>query len=841
MSLLDTAKNLLQGQNRYRLEVQGCSDLLDVEHFTGREAASDTYRYQITFTCSAQDLSAQQLLRRNASLTFSAPINNLMGLATQPSVAKRVHGVVTDFRRLSGSADEARYQLVIEPFFALLRHQIRSHRFFINQSIPDVVEQILREHNFKGWEFEFHLEKEYPKREQINQINESDRQFIERLLSEVGIFYRFGLQDDTQTEVLHFTDSQRGYVYDKTLPLNSPSGLSDNHVDSVWGLSLRHQVVESTVFAKDYNHRLAEDTLISAVADMTRGDGEKINYGDVYHYKGRHLTRGDKIRPETETANFWARLDHERFLARQTLLRGESSAADLTPLLVLSIQDNPLSSTLPSVFKSPILITRLRFTASRDKALTVRFDAVPYTESLCWRPDLKPRPVIAGTLMARVTSAKDHDIYAHQNEHGFYWVKFDADRDDKTKGYESMPVRLAKPYAGDTYGMHFPLIQGTEVAIAFHEGDPDRPYIAHALHDSRHPDHVTDKNNTRNVIRTPANNKLRMEDKRGQEHIKLSTEYDGKTQLNLGHLVNAEREQRGDGFELRTDSWGAIRAGKGLFITTDKQDKAGGDVLAMEEAVAQLKQAQQLTESLKEAAKIAKAELADLQTQKILLSDTLHELKQSALLVSSPEGIAHTSPKSIQLSSGENIIATAQKSADFSIAKKFTVAAGEIISLFAQKLGIKIFANQGKISIEAQHDEMSLDALKDLSISSHDGKVIIKAKKEIILTSGGGYIRIADGSVECAAPDKIIERGAVWQKFGGQSINTAMQSWESSEFAVKPQFVSYDKEAQIDLSHPVGIIADGTKSSSTSDTLGNVSEQKGLGLDKLNIEFNDKK
>ncbi|WP_272670716.1 type VI secretion system Vgr family protein [Providencia sp. PROV147] len=840
MSLLDTAKNLLQGQNRYRLEVQGCSDLLDVEHFTGREAASDTYRYQITFTCSAQDLSAQQLLRRNASLTFCAPINNLMGLATQPSVAKRVHGVVTDFRRLSGSADEARYQLVIEPFFALLRHQIRSHRFFINQSVPQVVEQILREHNFKGWEFEFHLEKAYPKREQINQINESDRQFIERLLSEVGIFYRFSLQDETQTEVLHFTDSQRGYVYDKTLPLNSPSGLSDNHVDSVWGLSLRHQVVESSVFAKDYNHRLAEDTLISAVADMTHGDGEKTNYGDVYHYKGRHLTRGDKIRPETETANFWARLDHERFLARQTLLRGESSAADLTPLLVLSIQDNPLSSTLPSVFKSPILITRLRFTASRDKALTVRFDAVPYTEALCWRPALKPRPVIAGTLMARVTSAKDHDIYAHQNEHGFYWVKFDADRDEKTKGYESMPVRLAKPYAGDAYGMHFPLIQGTEVAIAFHEGDPDRPYIAHALHDSRHPDHVTDKNNTRNVIRTPANNKLRMEDKRGQEHIKLSTEYGGKTQLNLGHLVNAEREQRGDGFELRTDSWGAIRAGKGLFITTDKQDKAGGDVLAMEEAVAQLKQAQQLTESLKEAANVAKAELADLQTQKELLSETLNELQQSALLVSSPEGIAQTTPKSIQTSAGENIINTARKNADFSIAKKFTVAAGEIISLFAQKLGIKIFANQGKVAIEAQHDEMFLDALKDISISSHDGKVIIKAKKEIILTSGGGYIRIAEGTVECSAPDKIIERGAVWQKFGGQSINEAMQSWESSEFAVKPQLVNLGDLGSPHLPKPVGIYAEGTKSTSASDAQGNLSERKGLGLDQLDIKLDGK-
>ncbi|EMF4352537.1 type VI secretion system tip protein VgrG [Providencia rettgeri] len=771
MSLLDTAKNLLQGQNRYRLEVQGCSDLLDVEHFTGREAASEPYRYQITFTCSAQDLSAQQLLRRNASLTFSAPINNVMGLATQPSVAKRVHGVVTDFRRLSGSADEARYQLVIEPFFALLRHQIRSHRFFINQSVPQVVEQILREHNFKGWEFEFHLEKAYPKREQINQINESDRQFIERLLSEVGIFYRFSLQDETQTEVLHFTDSQRGYVYDKTLPLNSPSGLSDNHVDSVWGLSLRHQVVESSVFAKDYNHRLAEDTLISAVADMTHGDGEKTNYGDVYHYKGRHLTRGDKIRPETETANFWARLDHERFLARQTLLRGESSAADLTPLLVLSIQDNPLSSTLPSVFKSPILITRLRFTASRDKALTVRFDAVPYTEALCWRPALKPRPVIAGTLMARVTSAKDHDIYAHQNEHGFYWVKFDADRDDKTKGYESMPVRLAKPYAGDTYGMHFPLIQGTEVAIAFHEGDPDRPYIAHALHDSRHPDHVTDKNNTRNVIRTPANNKLRMEDKRGQEHIKLSTEYGGKTQLNLGHLVNAEREQRGDGFELRTDSWGAIRAGKGLFITTDKQDKAGGDVLAMAPAISLLKGANNQLTNWGEITKQHKNAPPEQDSLKAL-QENAENLASPAVLMHATDGIGLVTEQSILLQSAQAHYAQSMGEMHIASGEHISINASQKISLLSQKEGVRFVSGNGPFEIESHADKLDAIALKDITVQSTQGHIQLTAKNGITLGCGGGYIRIApDGQIEIHSPSRISLKGQhVWDGPQGQDF-----------------------------------------------------------------------
>ncbi|EKT64475.1 DUF2345 domain-containing protein, partial [Providencia burhodogranariea] len=267
----------------------------------------------------------------------------------------------------------------------------------------------------------------------------------------------------------------------------------------------------------------------------------------------------------------------------------------------------------------------------------------------------------------------------------------------------------------------------------------------------------------------------------------------------------------------------------------------GGDVLAMSEAIAQLKQAQQLAGSLKEAADIAKAELADLQTQKDLLSETLNELKQSALLISSPEGIANSSPKSIQFSSGENIITTAQKNADFSIAKKFTVAAGEIISLFAQKLGIKIFANQGKIAIEAQHDEMSLDALKDLSISSHDGKVIIKAKKEIILTSGGGYIRIADGTVECTAPDKIIERGEVWQKFGGKSINEAMRSWESSEFAIQPKVILPSTKQASQAIRSVDVVANDTKEINTTDTMGKTTQQDSLGLDNIQIELNQKK
>ncbi|EOW6674165.1 type VI secretion system protein TssL, short form [Cronobacter dublinensis] len=298
---------------------------------------------------------------------------------------------------------------------------------------------------------------------------------------------------------------------------------------------------------------------------------------------------------------------------------------------------------------------------------------------------------------------------------------------------------------------------------------------------------VTEKNSTRNVIRTPANNKLRMEDKRGEEHIKLSTEYGGKTQLNLGHNVDAGRSLRGEGAELRTDKWVSVRGGAGVFITADKQPSASGMMLDMSAALSQLQQAQSLAESLSSAAEVAKAELADLQTQKTLLSETLTELKKSALLMSAPAGIVQVTPKSLQLSAGENITATSGGNTDFSILKKLTVAAGERISLYAQKLGIKLLASKGKVEIQAQGDEMTLDALKDIRVSSSEGKIIISAKKEIILTSGGGYIRIADGTVECAAPDKIIERGAVWQKFGGKSISQAAQEWDSAEFAVTPK------------------------------------------------------
>ncbi len=771
MSLTDTLNTMMptvagKALNRYRLDIPSCTADIDVEDFSGSEAMSELYSYTINFTSADRNIDARQMLSKPATLTMGA--GHLLSLTER----KVVHGVVTHFERTGGSADEAQYCLVLEPFLALLGNQFRTHRFFVSKSVPEVVTEVLKEHGLKGWEYEFTLKADYPKREQINQYQENDLAFIERLLAEVGIFYFFSLQPDTQTEVVHFADKQSAWTFGKTLPLNSPSGANDNAADSVWGIHVWHNVVAHTVTASDYNHREAQNVLTSAPADMTRGDGEGNTYGDVYHYRPHHLERGDKINPVAETGNFWARLEHERFLSTQTTVTGSSTDHTLGPAQVLTITETAVPPTLPRETENGVVVISAGYTASRQNALRVEWAAMPYYENRCWRPAAKKRPVVSGTLTARVTSAKDNDIYAWQDAAGLYRVKFDADRDDKRQGMESMPVRFAKPYGGDKYGFHFPLIQGTEVAIAFHEGDPDRPYIAHAMHDSRHVDHVTELNSTRNVLRTAGLNKLRMEDKRGEEHIKLSTEYGGKTQLNLGHNVNASRVLRGEGAELRTNDWVSVRGGKGILFTADAQPDVGSKMLEMDRAVEQLEQALTQARSLQVAAKGAKATVSDIDSQKTLNS-SLKYLKMPGILASAPAGIGILSPETVRLASGgASIGLMSGKNTDISAGQSFTVAASAAVSLFAQGSGMRLFAGAGKVDIQAQGDAMDLSALQDITIDSGQGSVKVNASQELILSCGGAYIKFSGGNIELGCPGNILLKAANVNQTGPASLDT---------------------------------------------------------------------
>nr|WP_154324519.1 type VI secretion system Vgr family protein [Pantoea sp. 201603H] len=814
--------------SHHLLAVKACNATLDVLAFEGTEALSRPFSYRIEFTSGDHAISKEMMLMQPASLTLQAPVDQGFGIKIQQPV-RVMQGVVSGFERLGTSKDETHYALTLQPRLALLD---RSHQNAIYQdmSVPQIVEKILRErHNMRGQDFLFSLSKEYPRREQVMQYGEDDLRFISRLLGEVGIWFRFTTDARLNIDVVEFYDGQQGYEKGLTLPSVPPSGQHDRGVESVWEMASHHNVVQKQVSTRDYNYRQATDEMNTRV-DATRGDG--TTYGDAYHYADNYLTAGSAYdrNPAPESGAFYARIRHERYLNGQTRLSALTSCATLSPGRVLQVTGG---NEVTDNFSQGTLVTALTSHARRDKSFEIHFSGIPDSADFGFRPEPGSRPVMAGTLPARVTSTTENDTYGHIDKDGRYRVSMLFDRDNWETGFESLWVRQSRPYAGDTYGLHLPLLAGTEVAIGFEDGNPDRPYIAGVLHDSAHGDHVTIRNYKRNVLRTPANNKIRLDDERGKEHIKVSTEYGGKSQLNLGHLVDGDRQQRGEGFELRTDSWGAIRAQKGIFISADGQARAQGDVLEMGAAVARLSAALVEMESLAASARQAHALAADVGRQQKLLKQKIEQLHEEVILGSAPKGMALVSGEDMQLSARDNLTLTAGRQLDVGAQKDITLSAGKGLSLYSRE-GAKLFSSHNDIDIQAQGGNITSWSTEDTHISS-GRKLVVTAQDELTLICGGGYIKIKGGNVEIGGPGKLLIKNAGIKKGGSGSLQGVMKSFEPSTFDEK--FV---------ITHPISgkplanqnydiHLPDGSVLSGKTDNLGNSSLITSKAVDGLKI------
>ncbi|HCJ9328158.1 TPA: type VI secretion system tip protein VgrG [Escherichia coli] len=802
---------LIFDHSHHKLKIRGLQSPVDVLTFEGREQLSTPFRYDIEFTSTDKAIAPESVLMQDGAFSLTVP--PVQGMPVQAPL-RTLYGVITGFKHLSTSRDETRYEVRLEPRMALLARS-RQNAIYQNLTVPQIVEKILRErHQMRGQDFVFNLKSAYPAREQVMQYGEDDLTFISRLLSEVGIWFRFATDARLKIEVVEFYDDQSGYERGLTLPLRHPSGLFDGETEAVWGLNTAYSVVEKSVTTRDYNYREATAEMMTEQHDATGGDN--TTYGEAYHYADNFLQKGDK--EAAESGAFYARIRHERYLNEQAILKGQSTSSLLTPGLEIRVQGDDA----PAVFRKGVLITGVTVSAARDRSYELTFTAIPYSERYGYRPALIPRPVMAGTLPARVTSTVKNDTYAHIDKDGRYRVNLDFDRDTWKPGYESLWVRQSRPYAGDTYGLHLPLLAGTEVSIAFEEGNPDRPYIAGVKHDSAHTDHVTIQNYKRNVLRTPANNKIRLDDERGKEHIKVSTEYGGKSQLNLGHLVDAGKQQRGEGFELRTDLWGAVRAKKGIFISADAQDKAQGQVREMAPAMAILDGAQSQMKSLSTDAQTANADPADLSSQIALLQQSVKDLTQAAILLSAPKGMAIASGEHLQLAAAKNVIANAGNNADVGVVKNMFIGVGQALSVFVRKAGIKLFANKGAISVQAQNDLMELLAQKSIVITSTEDEIKITAKKKITLNGGGSYIRLDACGIEAGTPGEYNVKAGYYGRKPKAKLTPELMAFpviESGEFNAKFLFTDDDGLPYANTKY-IACFSDGTQKEGITDENG---------------------
>ncbi|MBI0035850.1 type VI secretion system tip protein VgrG [Gilliamella sp. B14448G11] len=917
------------GHNRYTLNIDGLPAEVSILQVEGNEQLNQPWHYTITFTCSDKQLSVESFLNQNARLSFNPanssrlsdfatqglnalnsltsanpldalkhseplkqldklkqsnpldslnsltqfnPLNPLNSLLSQSGSRTLYGGVITQFSQLSVSNDEARYQVVLSSQLAKLA---LSHNcaIFQNQSVISVVEEVLRGHGYTGIDYRLALKEQYPEREFITQWQESDLEFIQRLLADVGVYFRFETHGEHNCDVLVISDYEQGYLQVADIVYKQPSGTLDNGVESVWDMTLHSQMVEASVTVQDYNYRDAQANLLGEVNSQRK---DNTTYGTDYHYdehykglnsngsntnnndinnynsnddensgdidtddsQGSNGNSNDNDNNSDNTNNsnsnnnssdinsnqantgngvesgeWYARIRHEHAISRQIVIRGKSNQANLAPGQHIRIKGSAIAG-----IDEGIMILTVQGQGNRSEAYELSFTAIPYQPLKPYRPEPIPFPTIDGTLPARVTSP-NNDTYGYIDTQGRYRVKFNFDLKEWRNGEESLWLRLAKPYAGSTYGFHFPLIDGTEVAVAFTNGNPDRPYIAHAMHDSQHPDHVTTINKHRNVIRTPANNKLRMDDKRGQEHIKLATEY-GKTQLNIGHLVDQNKEQRGEGFELRTDEWGAIAANKGLYLTSQTEPKAQGKQLDMQGAITQLENALSIAKALQNAATASEAHGADTDSQEQLKA-TLTQLAQSGIIAYAQEGIALTSPENIQLSTSNSVSMTSENQTDINALKNITVSSGESIGLFAHKSGMKVFANQGDVNVQAQNANLNMAAKQDIKIDSVDGKLTVTASEELTLMCGGSYIKLSSAGIELGTADNVYIKSNALQKMGPKTIQVDSLALPDliGDYAIK--FICKDETGKIYANETyIATLPDGRKVQGQTDKKG---------------------
>ncbi|RSN76006.1 DUF2345 domain-containing protein, partial [Acinetobacter haemolyticus] len=439
---------------------------------------------------------------------------------------------------------------------------------------------------------------------------------------------------------------------------------------------------------------------------------------------------------------------------------------------------------------------------------------------------------------ARVVGPEGEEI--HVDEWGRIKVRFLFTRNDdhshdggagnNNNDTDSAWVDVLTPWAGEGYGARFLPRIGEIVVIDFFDGNIDRPFVTGRLHEAqRSPskfDNAGQLPDTKKLAGIKSKeyqgtgyNQLRFDDTTGQISAQLQSSH-AASQLNLGKLshpkAQAESEDRGEGFELRTDQWGAIRAGEGLLISTHAQEQAQGDHLEAQTAKQQLEGNQNNAKALSEVAKNQQTdELESVEQLKSFAEEIQQDIakfNKALLLLSSPNGIGLSTSEDIHLSADGQLNQFAGDSINLTTQKNLIAQASQKISLFAAQSGIKQVAGKGKVEIQAQGDGADFIARKDIQIISTEDTIYITSPKEIVFTAdssqlklnGSGIFPTTGGKFEVKAGQHLFKSGAsvpsfipMLPKLGGYNITFDARDRETNEILAFTDYVLISESGQM--------------------------------------------
>ncbi|WP_347555293.1 type VI secretion system Vgr family protein [Robbsia sp. KACC 23696] len=343
-------------------------------------------------------------------------------------------------------------------------------------------------------------------------------------------------------------------------------------------------------------------------------------------------------------------------------------------------------------------------------------------------------------------------------------------------------MRVAQSDSGGKYGgVHTPRI-GEEVIVSWLDGDCDRPLVTGRLYNGG-----TTPNWHSNGILSgfkskeyggSGYNQLVMDDATGQNRAQLYSST-ANTGLHLGYLIdhvnNSRGAYQGTGFDLVSNAYGALRATQGLYVSTYPTTAQPMDA---SEARKQLALSESVMNGMSKLATTAQAEGLDAgqealkrfaaATQRSVEgasasggntagggTGSANQFNEPVVLMASPGGIGLSTQESVHLVADKQVNGVSGGNTTLAIGKSLLASVKETISLFAQNSGIKAFAAKGRVEIQAQSNSIDMIARKAVMVISATDVVEIGAKKDILLTSGGAYIRIANGNIEIHTPGQV--------------------------------------------------------------------------------------
>lgn len=500
----------------------------------GFEAISRPFRFELQMVSTKDDIDFDEMVNSKATIKIRSQ-------DLQTSVP--YYGIVSEFEQLSRIGDFALYRAVVVPrlWSLSLGRMIDVH--LDDETIPELIERILK-NNGLGNSYKMSLKNagllssllgssgDYRKRSFVCQYQESDLDFISRLMESEGLYYYFEHESLTDlfqsSEKLVITDYKESHslLKFKLLRYVQPEDIQTSKQDDcVIRMSVKQKKLPKEVVVRDYNYRKAD------LADSLEASADVSDDG-----QGTVMFFGENLR----TTNDASRIAKVR--SEEISCQGKVIEAEATAVGVRSGEAVLISHHYRFGFNGKYLVTEVRhegvqnFTllsgqntesGERGTVYSAHFKAIP-SDVQFRAPRVTPKPVIAGTLSA-IIDDEGSGTYAQVNEYGQYKVQLLYDYTDKSANKGSAWLRLMSPYAGPNNGMHFPLLKGTEVLIAFNGGDPDQPVILGAVTNSETKNVITDSNNTRAGFVTPGRNVVSIEDKEGQEGVMIASPNGGAT------------------------------------------------------------------------------------------------------------------------------------------------------------------------------------------------------------------------------------------------------------------------------------------------------------------------